>query len=99
MSESEMGMVERVARALAYDVRSPAVDDLSSDKYWAALSAKDHMEFEGNARAAIEAMAEPTREMVRAGHRAMKDEYDSDFGTGYRAALSAALSGEGELSP
>jgi hypothetical protein len=57
-------MVERVARALAYDVRPPTTEfeDMPVDEYWRRLAAEggDAEFFMGQARAAIEAMREPT---------------------------------------
>ena len=103
MSESEM--VLRVARALAYDVRPPSSDVLSSSEHWASLSAKDHMEYEGNARAAIKAI-QPTPAMVEAACNSLYSDNYRKAGEKYRepmfrdmtealhAALSAALSGE-----
>lgn len=77
-------MVERVARALcAADERESDCADMWSEAVYLP-----------KARAAIEAMQEPTRDMIRAGHKAMQDEFDSDFGTGYRAALSILLTKE-----
>lgn len=60
-------MIERVARALWAD-RYP-------DDEWTAEDERDYL---GHARAAIEAMREPTKDMQRAGMLAMGADCDCD---------------------
>ncbi len=73
-------MVERVARAIFNNVRgvSPAPNA------W-----KD---YEGDARAALAAIREPTESMVIAAHLSAKGMNDfEEFRVGYRAMIDAAL--------
>lgn len=90
---AEMSMVEKVARAMAeadvkiYEARHP---DLSRDEIAgaAAVVAGDYVAM---ARAAIEAMREPTREMDDVG----RDHNFSRYATpAWQAMIDAALSEE-----
>ena len=65
-------MVERVALALWQD-RHP-------DHGWNDIG---KINYEGHARAAIEAMRKPTEEMINAGARAISDCYSLDTGEGF----------------
>jgi len=59
-------MIKQVAMAIAFDRRDRLADD--PNDYWATLSEVDQMSFEGNARAAIEAMHDPTDAMIGAAY-------------------------------
>jgi hypothetical protein len=96
-------MVERVARALCKeDGLNPDGDWRSGDKVMLTV-ALDHPErwrtYAAKARAAIEAMYEPTPEMVKAADDAFEEldylEYDgTEPGGVWRTMISAALSAQ-----
>lgn len=76
-----MDMVERVARAM----------DAAEDKYWAAFPVDypmtdESVPMEVLARAAIEAMREPTEEMLLGGFEA-----DTESGFGARSVWAAMI--------
>ena len=67
-------MIKQVAMAIAFDRRDRLADD--PNDYWATLSEVDQMTFEGNARAAIEAMREPTKAMLESAYPRMPSDLD-----------------------
>lgn len=93
----EMTMVERVAKAI-YETaleRAPLLNPLGfTVDYpgWEDLEDPDRTSALGEARAAIEAMREPTEAMLGAFDRMTDDSGSVLVKTGYRAMISAALS-------
>jgi hypothetical protein len=84
--ESVMGMVERVARALAenqWPVDFPGTKDQFLASHW-----RYH---EDDARAAIEAMMDPSEEMIGAFHRMCDDNGACLVKPGFQAMIKAAL--------
>lgn len=99
MPESEMTMVERVARAICaadgHDPDGPPIDEYPSAIYpWAV--------YRNLAKAAIEAMREPSEEMKKAGeHAEISDSYGEYYVSAdnaadiFRAMVDAALKEHG----
>lgn len=85
-----MDMVEKVARAIAQE--------------YSGIPNYDWTAFEGEARVAIEAMREPTEEMIRAGGLVQvgRSDGDEDYNAplgGYEAELAYAAMIEAALKP
>jgi hypothetical protein len=74
---SEMGMVERVARALCRE------SEIYPEDQWERLA--------DWARAALEAMREPTIDMTEAGYEAYRKADQPALSTSYKAMIDAAL--------
>jgi hypothetical protein len=89
---NEMGMVERVARAIC-------AKDWLNDEAWAAISEITRERFRRQARAAIEAMRTPTEAMINAGgcFEVPQDDYNEDVG-GYAAEGAYILMIDAALS-
>ena len=92
-SETE-GMVERVAKAMISAIDEKEAFVRENDGI-CDVTVDGHVDFAALARAAIEAMREPTDEMVRAG-RAVDGQYNTvrasiDAAAHYRAMIDKAL--------
>jgi len=67
-------------------------EGLNISVWHSALSSRDRNEYRKVARAAIEAMREPTKEMLEAGQKAWASDPQKKVATLYRAMIDAALS-------
>ena len=79
--KQHMTMVERVARAIASD----------SNTIWDNLDEGSRANYESMARAAIEAMREPTEEMLWAG---IEDKSDDGLISRWESMIDSALEGK-----
>jgi hypothetical protein len=90
-------MIERVARAAYFageGIDARGAFSSANDAHWAHWWQEDRELHEAMARAAIEAMREPTKEMMSAMYR-RNDDNDSEQATleNWQAAIEAALTG------
>lgn len=84
-----MNMIEKVARAMAASDSGP-IGSTSFEFHWAEVG----HEYMHNAKAAIEAMRDPTEAMTTAGVEAWRNHYLSPV-TQWRAMIDAALTESG----
>lgn len=86
-----MDMIERVARAICKD---RYLDGGTDDDGWSDLTEMQREDYRGNARAAIEAMREPTGEMCEAGDAYLVGGKE-DLRQVFRAMIDEALKSNG----